>query len=87
MIIEMQQRTVGDSTYNYVTHNEEFYCIGYNDDLTVGVDCEGLVLMNVEERPNPAGSEVASILIGFGSDNWEEFNEEIERIGIIFPEV
>jgi hypothetical protein len=78
MIIEKQERTVGEITYNYLFHSSEYYACGYGDDNIIQ-------LYTAEYEQIGANLETASMLNGFGATTWVEFLAEIEKRGLIFP--
>ena len=44
-----------------------------------------ILLINSEDEPTGANEHISSMLDGFGSDEWAEFNEEIDNRGLIRP--
>lgn len=79
MIIEPTQITVGDRTFNDLTHIEPFWACGYVEGT------KEILLINSEDEPTGANEHISSMLDGFGSDEWAEFNEEIDNRGLIRP--
>ena len=79
MIIEKKERTESGKKYNYLFHTSAYYACGYGLDKVIQ-------LYTAEDEPQEANLETASVLNGFGSDNWVEFLAEIEIRGLIFPE-
>ena len=80
MIIEPIVITENGVTFNSLTYHLPYYAVGYESDSLI------IKLMTDEENPQLANSKTQSLLEGFGSDNWIEFNEEIVNRGLIFPE-
>ena len=79
MIIEPTKKTVGDITYNDLTHDAPFWACGYAEGTTI------ITLMNSELEPTEANQHISSMLDGFGATSWAELLQEIENRGLTIP--
>jgi hypothetical protein len=85
MRIEKTEETIGGREVYQITHNKIFWAVAYTSDLKIFV-------YTVEKEPLSANSFTYAAMEknglktnGFGYDNHQEFIEEVNKRGLIFP--
>ena len=74
--------TEGGKTFKRLTMSNDFWAVGYP------IGSKDIYEMSYEDSPTKGGNVIdgPTSLDGFASDDWDEFNQEIDKRGLIRPE-
>ncbi len=94
MIIETTEMQAGSMTYQRLTSNNNYWGVGYEDDLHVTITNAGNALITtpiVEDGEIIGGWLNANTVTdglanGFGADTFDELWQECKNRNLIFPE-